>query len=575
MNTLRKWLNHPLVVVPPLMIALVIGWQQHTQAGLSLSIPTQNLLASAAAPSEHGLPSGWQLSQSGEASISSAATAGYVTDSASRLTVESYQNGDITLASPKASLEPNQTYLFKSYYTSDIPFTLVARFYYADGTDKLMRLDDYPTQTGSWSTASHTFDTLDTITGVQFIYKLASNGHVSVDGMYLEQKQQVHVAQEQATTQKNAIPNSALVATNIDMPDDWTPYRSGDNSAEFAVMHDDTGSYMQVNMRDFVSGEAKWQYAPQPVGPNQLYQFESSYRSDARTKVVAEYVLKDGSRRFDTIADMLPASQWTDVAYAIEIPSDAISLDVSVVLQSGGSLSTRDYSLAQVQKPGSPQWKRPLVSLTFDRGLRSAYLNAVPLLDRYGYRATFYVSPLNIETPGFMYADELTGLSEARHEIATQGYARKDLTTLSSTALEDQLRRGKEYLANAGFPISDFAPPFGKADAEVEWFARKYFATSRGLVSGINTRQNLDPYNLKVLVIGSDTSLQKLETALANTKKSNGWLILVYRSVGTAMSNNDNTMVSNDAFASQMEAIRKSDVSVQPVSAAYEEVSQQ
>jgi peptidoglycan/xylan/chitin deacetylase (PgdA/CDA1 family) len=297
-------------------------------------------------------------------------------------------------------------------------------------------------------------------------------------------------------------------------------------------------------------------------------------------KVVAEYELPNGGRQFDTLANLLPAGQWTQADYALEVPDRGQALNVSLILQNNGTLASRDYVLTNVTKPGGLEWKRPLVSITFDDGWHSTYLNAVPILKRYGYRATFYINPSSIETPGFMYADELADLA-AQHEIAAHGYSHKDMTAINVNALESELKQGKDYLTSAGFAVTDFAPPYGKSDAEVEWFVRKYFTTSRSIDTGINTKQNLDAYNLKTLYLEFNTPPEIVTRALDETTKANGWLILVYHNVGAAEHSSfpseepRTSTVSTETFANHMAQVQKSGLTVLPMNAAYTEVSKQ
>ena len=577
----HRLMHHPLVIIPPLIIVLGLAWQQYIIAGRNLNLPSKdgNLLATTVAqPSTNSPLAGWQLSQSGDASYITSRDNGLVTDKAVKTTVNDYKSGDITLAGPKVSVTPNQTYLFKGYYTSDMQFALLAHYYYTDGTDKLVHLETYPAQKDGWSTTSHAFAT-NNITAVQFMYKLTNTGTLTVDGMYLEPKQNVFIPKQPVAT-KNTIPNSELASTNDNMPDGWTTYRAGDNTAAFSSLRDDKGTYVKTSVKNFKSGEAKWQYTPQPVSAYQRYQFNVKYLSDAPAKIIAEYVLKNGRHQFETIANVPASMEWADITYAVETPKDATSLVVSIVLHGNGSLASRDYTLANITKPGTARWSRPLVSVTFDDGWHSAYSNAVPILDRYGYKGTFYINPSNIETPKFMSAAELAELSNTRQEIAAHGYSHLDMTMMNPDALDYQLGQGQAYLASAGFPTTHFATPYGKSDAEVQWFARKYFATMRSVDTGINTRQNFDPYNLKAFFLKNDTSLETITTALDEAKQTGGWLILVYHNVGSAENKDlslkvESGTMTTETFADQIALVQKSGITVLPVGDAYKEVEKQ
>lgn len=583
MKRRRRWFNHPLIIIPPLVIALAIVWQQHTLSGRSLNVPLQNAnllsVVNSSVPAQTGLQTGWSLTHAGDSIAHAARVGGYVSSDATAVTVDQYKTGDITLSTPQISVDPNKTYLFKGYYTTDIPFSLVVRYIYTDGSDKLSFVQNYQAQKGTWSTVSHAFKPDNHIAEIQYIFKLASAGHLTVDGVYLERRDNIYLSPA-TTSGTNLIPNSALAASDIDMPDNWVTYHSGDNQVSFTSANDSNGSYLQATVNDYKNGEAKWQYDSQPVKPQERYNFTAAYRSNTETHLVAEYERTDGSREFITLDDLPPASEWTNVQYTLEVPERDVSLNISFILQDNGTLESRNYSLTNITKSGPIAWKRPIISITFDDGWRSTYLNAVPVLERYGYKATFYINPSSIETPGFMYADDLSNLGK-QYEIAAHGYDHKDMTAISTNALDEQLKQGKDYLSSAGFTITDFAPPYGKSDPEVEWLTRKYFTTSRSTATGINTRQNLNAYNLKTLYLEFNTPPEVVARALGEVAAANGWLILVYHNVGAAEHSSfpseepRTSTVATEAFTNHMAQVQKSGIAVLPVDAAYAEVAKQ
>jgi peptidoglycan/xylan/chitin deacetylase (PgdA/CDA1 family) len=251
---------------------------------------------------------------------------------------------------------------------------------------------------------------------------------------------------------------------------------------------------------------------------------------------------------------------------------------LSLPLEHDGTVASRDYSLVNITKPGAREWRQPLVSLTFDDGWQATYNTALPALERHDYTATFYVNPATIETSGFMTAGELDNLEDSGNEIGANGYNHDDLTTLNTNTLAYQLREGRDYLRTAGFPVTDLATPFGRSDAEVSWYARQYYTTVRGTNQGVNTRQNLDPYNLKVLYVTPNTTPQTLDAMLQAAKQEDGWLILVYHRVTNAPSQPygttdvEHVSTTPAALQQQLSSIHASGIKVLPVAAAYAEL---
>jgi peptidoglycan/xylan/chitin deacetylase (PgdA/CDA1 family) len=575
-HKLLHLLRNPLVIVPPLVLILAIGWQQYTYAGRDFSLPDPalNLLTNSdfSAFAANGLPAGWQLAKSGTLQYTADQTSGYATGSSLQLTVSAYQSGDTTLESPKVNTTAGKTYLFKTYYRASAPFALLLRSYFNDGSSTTELVRTYPATGSGWTTASDAFPAAANLQAVQVVFRAYHNGSLTLNAPYLEPQQQVYIAP--APTGANTLPNSGRLITTgaYDAPDYWSTYQAGSNTVAFAYVQDPGGAYVQTAVSDYRNGQAKWQYTPQPVAAGQYYSASLAYRSDAPASVVAEYVLQNGSREDQTVATLPPADNWTTAAAKFEVPPQAVSMFISVPLQRNGTVATRNYTLLNITKPGAAEWRQPLVSITFDGGLQSPYDNALPILHTYGYTATFYVNPPAIETDGFMTANELDALAGSGNEIGAHGYDNNDLTAINTTALDYQLREGRDYLRKAGFTVNDVSTPYGRSDSQVQYYAQQYYTLVRGTEPGINTRQNLNPYNLKVFYVTKTTTPAALTSALQAAKAENGWLVLVYHQVENASAspqNTDQTTITAAAFQEQMDQLHGSSIRVLPVANAY------
>jgi peptidoglycan/xylan/chitin deacetylase (PgdA/CDA1 family) len=570
-----RLVRHPLVVVPLVATLLAVGWIRYTddRDGLSQADPGANMFTAVVeAVGEQAAIAGWRVHHSLDATVSLRAVPGRVDEHALQVEVSRYVSGDVTLRSPRIPVSPQQNYLFKAHSSTGPAFTLLAHYFYQDGSDSLVALQDYPANRRAWSAVGAAFNSADNVSAVQYVFRLASSGTLEVDGAYLQPAGDVHVAPPPAPA-PNLIPNPSLEATRPGMPDQWSPYQSGWSTVTFDHLQDDDGNYLQTRIADYDGGEAKWQYPPIDVRVDQYYRFGATYKSEQPVDVVAEFELSDGGRQFINLATVPPAGDWTRLTEHVQVPSAATTLMLTLVSHGNGTTAVRDYDLVDVSKPGEPRWSRPLVSVAFDDGRASAYDRAVPLMDEYGYKGTFYVNPGTIEMSEFLAASELQELSRTGNDIAVHGYDDIDLTGISADRIDSQLVEGRDALAQVGLMPTDLAAPMGRSDAQVEWYARKYFQSMRGMDEGINTRQNLDPYDLKVFHVDSHTTPEALAAALTETRELHGWLILVYHEISAVRSDDsERDTISRNVFASQLEAIHGSDIAVEPVSRALAEV---
>lgn len=591
----RRVLLNPLVVISLVAAVITSGWMLYTAGpdNIAEARPGSNLLpplgpSAVGAPAPAGTSASadsagvWNASHSGDAQASLELVDGQVRDQAQalKLNITQYASGDVTLRTPRVDVEPNETYLFKAFTTSNTDFTLLVRRHHADGS---VTLEQLPNQlerpSDSPFTVSDAFDSADTVTAVEYVFRLASTGTLTVEGTYLEAAEDVRLPPA-AATGPNLVPNAELAGLRPGAPDSWSPYTSGTSTVESGHSQDENGSFLWTRIENYQDGEAKWEYQPVPVSPDRYLEFGATYRSEREVDVVAEFELADGGRAFRNLSTVPPAGEWTRISKAVQVPENARTAVVTLVSHGNGTTGVRNYELIDVTKEGPLRWEQPMVSITFDDGWQSVYDRALPLLEKHGFRSTQYVNASSIETPSFMTAAEVQQMHETGHEIAAHSFEHVDLTAIGADLLDEQVRKGDEMLAAAGLGTDDLAPPYGRSDPQVDWYASKYFDIVRGTKHGINTRQNLETHDLKVFYVTNETTPDELAAALDETSRMNGWLILVYHQIaspeptGTEEENilADRNTITNDVLADQLRLIDESGIEVQPVAEALEQL---
>ena len=174
-------------------------------------------------------------------------------------------------------------------------------------------------------------------------------------------------------------------------------------------------------------------------------------------------------------------AQWLGVPVLMyhrvdaQVPADAVGRDLTVephafeaqlrLLRARGIASITAETLARAIARGvRPQ---RAVVLTFDDGYEDAATTALPLLVKYGARATFYVSSGFVGTPRHVSWKQLRALRAAGMEVACHGTEHLDLSTLDRAGQMREaggcMRRFARYLGGTA-PIT-YAYPAGKYDA--------------------------------------------------------------------------------------------------------------
>jgi peptidoglycan/xylan/chitin deacetylase (PgdA/CDA1 family) len=188
-------------------------------------------------------------------------------------------------------------------------------------------------------------------------------------------------------------------------------------------------------------------------------------------------------------------------------------------------------------------FEQPIVSVTFDDGWESVYTQAAPLLQKYGIPTTQYVLSGTDKQPSYMTFDQIKSLHQAGHEIGCHTIDHPDLTTLSRNDLMNQLTGCKQTVEKKlGIQVTDFAAPFGHTNAAaIDGIKQVYrserntngdITTNQADDKDINTKENLNRYDIIAVTIRRETTEAELNAAIDYTVKHNGWLVLTYHDIG-------------------------------------------
>lgn len=110
---------------------------------------------------------------------------------------------------------------------------------------------------------------------------------------------------------------------------------------------------------------------------------------------------------------------------------------------------------------------RTVVTLSFDDE-RITQVNALPILDEFGVKASFFINTSRVGRSGRLTWDQLRALRDAGHEIGGHTLDHVDLTEVSDAEATRQVCDDRAALVAQGFDPISFAYPFGHADADAD-----------------------------------------------------------------------------------------------------------
>ncbi len=158
------------------------------------------------------------------------------------------------------------------------------------------------------------------------------------------------------------------------------------------------------------------------------------------------------------------------------------------------------------------------VVLTFDDGYADFHSRAMPLLDRYGFRATVFVTTGWVEDagplrsghrPGKMLSwSQIAEAAQAGMEVAAHSHSHPKLDQLPHEALREELYASKAQLEDKlGSDVGGLAYPFGYSSAKVRQMAQDLGHDYACAVSNVVARNGSNAMALPRLTIRRSTGM--------------------------------------------------------------------
>lgn len=473
------------------------------------------------------LPANWSTSRWGTNTTQFTHESSGAQDGLRSLKVEmtAFSSGDAKWYFQPVLVKPSTEYAFVHYYQSNVATKLEGKLTKTDGSVAYLNLGTLSSQSG-WTQNSVSFTTPSNAKEITIYQLIRSVGILRTDAYFLQEVEPPGV--------EGNVPNSSLEqfsVSNPNQPLSWRTSRYGSNNAVFSYLssgHTGTKS-VKTEITSYSSGDAKWYYAPQPIAPNQLFQFTDWYKSSLSSRVYAVVTKTDGTTQYIRLANAPASSSWTKYSDTFTTPSNASTLTIHHQIQGVGYLTVDDYAVTEYV-PST--FNRALVSLTFDDGYRSVYDSALPLLTRYNVPSTQYLVSGYLGFSRYMTRAQVEQFRDAGHQLAGHTVNHARLTDLSDTAIVYQLTQSQNDLESwFGVPIEDFASPFGAYNDRTVGFIRQYYRTHRSVESGYNTKQSITVNNLKVQNLYNTTTVSEVRGWLQQAKNDKSWLILVCHEV--------------------------------------------
>ena len=163
----------------------------------------------------------------------------------------------------------------------------------------------------------------------------------------------------------------------------------------------------------------------------------------------------------------------------------------------------------QIYPPTMPSPDQKVVCIIFDDGWKSQ-LDAVPILQSYGFNATFAIVTGYTSYPEYMNWKDIRGLAAEGMDIASRADASVTFGKVDDAALYGELSKSQPILRSRGYPANIFVFPYGDSanNRTVEDAVAQFYLVGRGTVEGKCNLSNCDRYNLHSYDVYHDVDVE-------------------------------------------------------------------
>jgi peptidoglycan/xylan/chitin deacetylase (PgdA/CDA1 family) len=171
-----------------------------------------------------------------------------------------------------------------------------------------------------------------------------------------------------------------------------------------------------------------------------------------------------------------------------------------------------------------------MLSITFDDAHSSDYVEAREVMETYGYKGTIFVVPELIDTTGRLTQTQVDALHNEGWEIS--GHGNTNLTTLTTTEVEEDLKTTKNYLMTYGYRGGEiYAYPNGAHNSTIRALVQKYFSLARTIASHSQPITYMNPLMLHSKIVHDYDSVATVEGWITDAVNNNEWLILTFHRI--------------------------------------------
>ncbi|BBB90047.1 MAG TPA: polysaccharide deacetylase family protein [Methylomusa anaerophila] len=202
----------------------------------------------------------------------------------------------------------------------------------------------------------------------------------------------------------------------------------------------------------------------------------------------------------------------------LTITADEFERQVALLHNAGFETISPEQLIAYMKREEVSLPERPIL-ITFDDGYDDNYANALPILQKYGFKAVFFVVGINVDRAQRLSAQQVREMAKSGFAIGGHSMTHSDLTQLSGPELEHEILDNKRQLEGITHQESlFFSYPYGFFNLR-SWkkIESAGYQGAFTVLSGVNKAGRDNIFLLRRIPIFSTTDFDALLARLTGT----------------------------------------------------------
>ena len=512
------------------------------------------------ASSNASIPSGWSTNKWGSITAQfSYPVAGNGSARAAKVQVTKRSSGDAKWVFSHIPVEAGKVYEYSDDYSSNKVSQVTVEYLLQNGSFDYVWLGSAPSTGGAWQKFTQQFTAPANAVSMCVIHSLEAVGTLTIDNVAVLKAGDTEPPPPPPPGDINLIVNGNLEAGSGSTPTGWSKDNWGNLKATYSypVTGANGGKGAKVVVTSWKSGDAKWRSNSVAVSSSTIYRFTNDYNATVPTEVTAEFEMSDGSYRYEWVGSApATAGAWNALAIEITVPRGAVALSVLHLLDKNGTLTIDNASL--VALPANP-FAEGMVTFVFDDGLSSQYNNARPILNTAGIKSTYAIITQQVGGgSNYMTWTNVTGLKGEANEISAHSRTHPDLTTLSSTAAQQEIQGSYDDLVAQSLTPNTFVYPVGGVDPNtIQRVKNAGFVGARASFFGLNS-PTAEKYALYDIRLDKTTTLASAKELIDQAIADKRWLVFELHDV--VGSGGDDLALSTSLFQSIVNYVKQTGI---------------